>query len=231
MSFPGIVLEFLVIGTVSAVGVILIACGLEIKLPALPATSSIPAAFLGGASLLVLYYFGTIAHYITWIWWKPWCHRRWLRHWIKTKQGETLFHRAEHEFLRSTTANVSQDYPNWKRWLQAGVVLDWCRFCVFQTGSDELRSQYLRQFHLYRLAYGPLGILAVGNAVFSAGLIWRLKASDWELFSAIAVWILILASFKVGKHRVTRMWKYLAFSKAVLSDLGVENGSEEVDTS
>lgn len=215
MNLSGVVLEFLVIGLVAAAGLGLGLHGLDISVDPVSFDSTPAAAATGIVALLLLYSFGTAAHYLTWIWWKPWLHKRWLAAWAHGDQGELLLRGAEQRFLASPLGKSAAGYSKWSRLHQVGVVLDWCRFSVLQSGSEEIRRQYLRQFHLYRIAYGPLAIFTVGTLVYSVGIFFH-AATQVELLLMVAAWAFVVGTSRAAKHRVTRMWKYLGYSVGVL---------------
>ncbi len=79
------------------------------------------------------------------------------------------------------------------------------------------RAQYLRQFHLYRIAYGPVTILAVGGVASVVRASTSLASQHHQMLLALGIASVAIAAINslMAKHRVTRMWMYLGYCNAM----------------
>ncbi len=215
----GMILEFVVIGFI-ATAVLVAPLGLIAEsLPAPPEFTAPGVAAAALVIILLLYFVGTLVHFATWWWWRRLFHRRWFSSWLDSSSGNLYFPLAEeafHEESSTLSQTHTQRLPSRRK---AGFILDWCRFYVFQCGASELQVQYLRQFHLYRIAYGPLSAALLACVVATALSIVALLSSGANLWMLLVpgLLVMIVTSVAGAHHRVGRMWKYLCYSASVVS--------------
>lgn len=219
MKDSGMIIEFVVVGAI-AVAVLLLPVGFVAEsLPALPELTAPAVAALGLIILFLLYFVGTLTHFVTWWWWRRVFHRRWFSSWLESDSGKLYFPLAKEAFREQSSALARDLVRSASSRRGPGFILDWCRFFVFCSGASELQVQYLRQFHLYRLAYGPLTAAVVALLVAVAFSIAAFARSGLSLPMLLvpALVVLVVASVAGANHRVGRMWKYLCYSAWVVS--------------
>ncbi len=219
MKASGMILEFVVIGTIAAAVLVLPLWLMPEARPTIPRLTASGVAAAGVAILFLLYFVGTLAHFATWWWWRRVFHRRWFSSWLESDSGTLYLPLAEEAFAENSSPPARELARSLSLPRMPGFILDWCRFYVFQCGASELQVQYLRQFHLYRLAYGPLTamliafLIAIGLAVPA----WIEHGPSLPMLLIPALLVLVATSVAAAHHRVGRMWKYLCYSAWVVS--------------
>jgi len=215
----GIILEFVVIGAI-AVAVLVLPFGISGELlAAVPNLSTPSLAILAVITLLLLYFLGTITHFATWWWWRRVFHRRWFSTWIHSRSGKLYYPLAEEVFAERASSQSHAGISDAESRRRSGFIMDWCRFVLLESGSSELQVQYLRQFHLYRLAYGPLTAILVAFLLSAWFSVCGLVSDGPRLSMLVAPMLLLLAVLSIfgAHHRAGRMWKYLCYSASVIS--------------
>jgi hypothetical protein len=155
-----LVLEFVITGSVGLLLILLIpvAAGVgnhwDSVLPDDPATRGLA----GVLALPAIYYLGIAVHHASWWLWRRLFHRRRFAQIFKSL-APSRSHKAMRELATSAYlmgGSPLGENPTWE------ARIEWCRFALLQYASADALREYERQYHLYRVAYGPLSALALG---------------------------------------------------------------------
>jgi hypothetical protein len=205
--------EYLVLGSIAFLcvafaGYVVSPSGIVVLLEWVQAT---PASL--GAIVPFVFFLGLIFHHISYAINRPLVHRRLFKRFAgRFEQLPSLC-----DSVRGAVEQHWAPYSESER-LEArvGDALEWCRFFLFQHGSDELRKQNLRVFYMYRVSYGCLSplLLCIGSGV--AGLF--LPGCDRYLcaFALAVAGVLLVGAYVSIQNNLKMLWRYLAYSAEVL---------------
>jgi hypothetical protein len=217
MKTADLVLEFLITGSIGLLLIILLCATAGWHAGLLPAFPDEPFAKAIASALALpgIYYLGIGVHHASWWIWRRLFHRRRFAQLFKKARP-----RREHAAMRELAGKAYElggsplgDDPGWE------ATVEWCRFAILQYGSEAARQEYARQYHLYRVAYGPLS--ALGLAFLFASIRVAYEPSLWWMPLILLVTLLLLGH--AAWQRGGRMWKSLCYS----SYIALERSSRE----
>ena len=160
-----------------------------------------------------MFFLGLIFHYLSYAINRPLLHRRLLRSWSKRYENlPRLCNSIRGEAERHWSTYSESE----KLDVRVGDALEWSRFFLFQYGSDELKRQNIRVFHMYRVSYGsffPLLLVVVSGL---AGLFIPGRDKYLCAFVAAAAVILLVGAYAASRNLLKILWRYLAYSTEVL---------------
>jgi hypothetical protein len=170
-----------------------------------------PAAF--GVVVPFMFFLGLIFHYLSYAINRPLLHRRLLRSWSK---GYENLPRLCNSVRGEVEKHWSTHSESEKLEVRVGDALEWGRFFLFQHGSNELRRQNIRVFHMYRVSYGSFFPLLLTVASGLGGLF--IPGRDKFLCASVAAAavILLVGSYVASRNLLRILWRYLAYSTEVL---------------
>jgi hypothetical protein len=221
MKTADLVLEFVITGSIGLLLVFLLCAALGWHTDSLSVFTDEPfaKAIAGALALPVIYYLGIAVHHASWWFWRRLFHRRLFAQLFKKpkpRRGHAAMRELAEKAYKIGGSPLGEN-PGWE------ATVEWCRFAILQYGSDDARQEYARQYHLYRVAYGPLSALGLA---FLFGVVRVAYApSSWWLPALLLVALLLLGH--AAWHRGGRMWKSLCYS----SYIALERSSRESETS
>lgn len=219
MKSADMIIEFFVTGAVGFLGIALFLYQIGVDPMweyAIPEDAMSKLA-LGFLAIPVLYYFGIAVHHASWRMWRPLFHRRWFAAFATHDKYQSLREMATHAHAASEdhAPQLNQASPR-----HLAFVMDWCRFKTFQQASAQSQREYLRQFHLYRITYGPLSALAIAllGSFWRAGREVASGRPGWSIATVLILLAFLFLLWDSGRHRAFRMWKYSCYCAALANN-------------
>jgi hypothetical protein len=219
MKAADVVLELLVTGSVGLLLILALgaAVGLNLELASILPDQPFSKAIAGVLALPTVYYLGIAVHHASWWFWRRLFHRRLFAK-IFRNDNPRKAHKAMRELAekayRIGGSPLGED-PGWEG------RLEWCRFAILQYASEDARREYLRQYHLYRAAYGPLSALALAFLV----ALWRVAYEPGSWWLPVILLAMVFLFINAAWHRGSRMWKSLCYSAYI----GLDHASREAE--
>jgi len=166
-----------------------------------------------GAIAPFMFFLGLTFHYLSYAINRPLLHRRLLRRWAKQYANlPRLCNSVRGEAEKHWSALSKSEELE----MRVGDALEWSRFFLFQHGSDELKRQNIRVFHMYRVAYGSFSPLLL---IVTSGLIGFFipgRDKSFCIFVATAATICLVGAYIATRNLLKILWRYLAYSTEVL---------------
>jgi len=209
MKTADLVLEFVITGGIGLLLTVLLCAAVGWHADSISSFPDDPfaKAVAGALALPGIYYLGIAIHHASWWLWRRLFHRRRFAQIFK-KPGPRRAYAAMRELAEKAYkmggSPLGEDPGSEAR-------VEWCRFALLQYGSEDARREYARQYHLYRVAYGPLS--ALGLAFLFGVVRVAYEPSSWWLPVVLFVALLLLGH--AAWHRGGRMWKSLCYSSYI----------------
>ena len=205
MKSANMIVEFLVKGAIGSVSLTLFAYGIVMEFhPATAIPQGVLLQALAGVLVLpTLYYASIVFHHASCPVWIRLFHRRWLDTFILHPKYRYFIQIAEVAFTAAGGCDL--EFQGIKK--RRKFIMDWRRYEIFQYGSEQLRAEYLKQFHIYRILFGPFCPLAIGilGILWNAILATIYRTPGWDLVVFSLLLGIVLLTCYGGRFRAFRI--------------------------